>query len=245
MNVTTTLHDLRVGDLEPYPDVQRLLQAKRWARKTGTLEETGIGAVLVCPNGKPGRYYVIDGQHRRDALLREMGPEAKVHAEVFSRMLSKQEAAKVFRQRNTGIAVSTGVAHDRGVMAGDPNSLFVQSILAQLPNTRAIKPFYVMLERGIKPKVIQETVNWLIAIWGPKADYPGLFIAAAANIKQGLSPSLRKALRDRTPSEWVGQARTRRFQTVGARAQLKDYVAQMLEGFVRRHVSRSHTSKAK
>ena len=231
----STLTDLRVRDLEPYPDVQRPLQTKRWQKKTGRFDATNVGTIMACPNGKPGRYFVIDGQHRVAELLRAVGPEAVVHAEVFSRMLSKEEAAKAFVTRSTNVAISTGVLHDRRVAYKEPDAMFVESIRSQLPGTRAIKPFYVMLSKGISHRTIQNTVNWLITIWGPKADYPGLFITAAANlnVKVPPSPATRKSLRQRKPIQWLGQARIARLQTVGARDKLSNYVKDLLERRIR------------
>lgn len=122
---------LRAADILTHELAQRPLDL-RWAKQIAEkLDPDQIGFPCVCaiPDATgTERYYAADGQHRIKAVMLALGDEQLVQCEVI-RGVSLQQAAKIFRGRNTVRAVKTVDRFLVGLTAGDPECQEIAAIV--------------------------------------------------------------------------------------------------------------------
>lgn len=92
--------ELRVADLTVDHNVQRALNTPHISRlQRDGYDRAALGTFTVSARSD-GTYHVIDGQSRRELVLREEGPDALVPCLVYFG-LTIEEEAMLFRKHNT------------------------------------------------------------------------------------------------------------------------------------------------
>jgi hypothetical protein len=175
---------LRVSSIIVDPDVQRTLR-KPWAREIAANFDPDRIRVIVVSHRADGKYYVIDGQHRLEALkLMEYG-EQLVDCAVFDRRdMSdhevKKEDARLFLELNRVLKQQPLEAFQKAVVAEDPtasaiNRIVVQCGLAVSNNgaqgcvscVAALQRVYTGSGTGRNtPDVLQSVLDTIVKAWG-------------------------------------------------------------------------------
>jgi hypothetical protein len=116
---------LRIGDLVPHPSAQRRFVPSHADAIAAHLELEGIGFLVVSigPDGVP---YVIDGQHRLQALKRYgFSPDDTVQCELYKGLTAKEEA-RLFLERNFRKAVDPISSFRVAVDAGESEAVAIE-----------------------------------------------------------------------------------------------------------------------
>lgn len=119
---------LRLDELHIDPEAQRDLRKGWVTRLTNEFDPDRVGMVVVNRRAD-GRWYIIDGQHRVEAM-RQMGwGDQRIPCECFVGLTQRQEAA-LFLHRNDRIAVRTFDKFRVRITSGDPVARGVEAILS-------------------------------------------------------------------------------------------------------------------
>lgn len=127
---TVNLERVQIGRLLVDREVQRTLDANRAADIANNFNPSGFGVITVSVR-KSGKAYIVDGQHRVEAL-KVMGAQGdhEVEAEVF-RGLSQSDEAALFRIRNNFKQVKVFDRFRVRVIEGDPVAVILSKCLAR------------------------------------------------------------------------------------------------------------------
>lgn len=121
------LHWVPLGKTKVSPLAQRELKQARVDRIVATLDLEQIGTPTV--NLRDGSYYIIDGQHRIEAL-RQFGLEADQQIQCWSyEGLSEEEEAEKFLKLNDTLAVNAFSKFRVGVQAGRPTETDIDRVV--------------------------------------------------------------------------------------------------------------------
>lgn len=122
------IKDIAAEAIKVDPRVQRQLIPKRAKDLAAKLDLDGLGVLLVSKRGKED-YYVLDGQHRLQALkLHDLG-EWEVTCQVYEGLSLAQEA-EFFRRHNDTRPVTPYDDFEKGLVAEDAECLAIAGILA-------------------------------------------------------------------------------------------------------------------
>lgn len=107
-----------LGDMVVCERAQRGYRPARMEQLLGNLDLDALGEPVL--SNRDGRYYIVDGQHRRGALAKFLGDgweKATILCKVFEGMTEKEEA-HLFRQLNTVLGTTAYDKFKVGVTAG-------------------------------------------------------------------------------------------------------------------------------
>jgi hypothetical protein len=175
---------LRVNSILLDPDVQRVLR-KPWAREIAANFDPDRIRVIVVSHRADGRHYVIDGQHRLEALkLMEYGDQL-VDCAVFDRREMsehevKKEDARLFIELNRVLKQQPLEKFQKAVVAEDPiagaiNRIVLQAGLAvSNSGAQGCVSCVAALERVYSgsgtgrntPEVLIATLETIVKAWG-------------------------------------------------------------------------------
>jgi len=119
--------NITVGDLHVDPDAQRSLRPAWRDQLVRDWDDDKVGILHVSPNGDG--YRIMDGQHRKEALLKMGRGRDTVRCLVYEG-LSRQDEASIFLGLNNSKQVR---AYDRfrvRVTEGDPDAVAITRILS-------------------------------------------------------------------------------------------------------------------
>lgn len=124
------LERVQIGRLLVDREVQRTLDASRAADIANKFNPSGFGVITVSVR-KDGKAYIVDGQHRVEAL-RIMGAQGdhEIECEVF-RGLSQSDEAALFRIRNNFKQVKVFDRFRVRVIEGDPVAVILSKCLSR------------------------------------------------------------------------------------------------------------------
>jgi hypothetical protein len=166
------------------PDVQRELR-KPWAREIAANFDPDRIRVIVVSLRADGHYYVVDGQHRLEALkLMEYGAQL-VDCAVFDRSKmseqdAKREDARLFLELNRVLKQQPLEAFLKAVVAEDPTANAINRVVRQcdlfIANTGAqgsvacvgaLQKVYAGSGTGRNtPDVLLATLETIVRAWG-------------------------------------------------------------------------------
>lgn len=175
---------LRVNSILVDPDTQRTLR-KPWAREIAANFDPDRIRVIVVSHRSDGKFYVIDGQHRLEALkLMDYGDQL-VDCAVFDRRdltehEVKKEDARLFIELNRVLKQQPLEAFQKAVVAEDPTASAINRIVNQcdlfVANTgalgsvacvAALQRVYTGAGTGRNtPEVLTATLETIIKAWG-------------------------------------------------------------------------------
>lgn len=121
------IREISANDLQVHPEAQRELRPARVKYITENMNLDAIGVVTVVDAGR-GRYLIVDGQHRWQALLALGLGDWPVHCHVYSK-LTDAEAAQLFRDLNNTNRRSAWDDFSKGVIAGDEECVGISKIV--------------------------------------------------------------------------------------------------------------------
>lgn len=171
-----TIKEIPVDQLKVDPRVQRALMPSWVKELTETLDLDAL-SVLTVSERSPGDFFVLDGQHRLEALkYHDMG-EWEVTCHVYRGLSLAQEAA-MFRRNNKQKQIKPYDDYTKGLVEGDPICVGIERILARnglvmKPSSSdgaiscvvKIKQLYE-LDEG---KLLDDALGTCIAAWGARA----------------------------------------------------------------------------
>lgn len=179
---TKSIKVVDVDDLVIVPECQRRLNQKRVDKIIAKFDPDLIGQVVVSER-EDGTLVLLDGQHRRSAIiqLRATGADipSKVSAEVFTG-LTKVEEAKLFLGFNNAVVPPWSDKFLVRLTADDDVARALRDILHrngwQVSNVNADGTFRALatLERvylhsqemGIEPNLAEEALKIVTEAWG-------------------------------------------------------------------------------
>jgi hypothetical protein len=123
----TTIEQLRADSLHIDALVQRELVTTRVKRMAANLNLEGIG-VLTVSRRPGGGDYIIDGQHRQQALLTADFGDYLVTCQIYHGLTRAQEA-ELFRLLNRTVRANAFDDFTKGVVAGDPECVAINAIV--------------------------------------------------------------------------------------------------------------------
>lgn len=126
------IRTIKLGDIRVSPAAQRELNQSRVNKIVDALEMERIGTITV--SHRDGFYWLIDGQHRYNALKTFFGEgfeEWEVEAWCYFDLTEEQEAEK-FLQHNEVLAVSAYDRYKVGITAERPVETDVDRIVRSL-----------------------------------------------------------------------------------------------------------------
>jgi hypothetical protein len=146
---------IRAADIDVETLAQRPLDP-RWAKHiadTFDPDKLGFPVVCVIPTRGGERYITPDGQHRIKAVMMALGEDQLVQCEVI-RGVTLQQAAKIFRGRNSVKAVKPVDRFLVGLTAGDEEC---QAIAA------AVESFGLSIGRVTRDGIISSvaSLQWI------------------------------------------------------------------------------------
>lgn len=109
------------------PKVQREQTPARLKYMEENLDLDAIGVLTVSDRGR-GRYFILDGQHRWQALMNSGLGEWPVRCHVYAKLTTAEEA-QLFRDLNNTKRRSAWDDFSKGVLAGDPECVAVTRIV--------------------------------------------------------------------------------------------------------------------
>lgn len=121
--------EVALGDMVVSERAQRALRPARVTEIFSKLDLDAFGELVLSE--RDGRFYVIDGQHRRAALLRFLGAggeKSKVPCKVFYGM-NEREEAHMFRQLNTVLRSTPYDLFKIGLTAGYEEETRIRAIV--------------------------------------------------------------------------------------------------------------------
>lgn len=121
------MQTVRLSELKVDPRVNRPLDQAWVDALVSTWTPAALGVPIVSKNGD-GRYVILDGQHRVEALREMHADDARVKVLVYED-LSLGEEAQLFVDFNHTRGVKAFVKFERLVTAGDTDACFILSIL--------------------------------------------------------------------------------------------------------------------
>ena len=116
---------IRLGDLKPHPRAQREYRPHRAEQLASVFQLEGMGFIVVSQHGD--LYYIIDGQHRVQALLLIGFSEDDVlQCEVYEGLTDEQDA-ELFLERNDYLNVAALDKFKTAVLAGREDEVAVDA----------------------------------------------------------------------------------------------------------------------
>jgi len=118
-----------LGLMRVAPACQRPLNTA-WVRElVGEFDPEQLGLLVV--NKRDGFFFMIDGQHRREAMVAIGWGDQQVECEVYEG-LSEAEEAEMFLRRNKKLTVTSLSKFKVGVTAGRPAEVAINDIVTSL-----------------------------------------------------------------------------------------------------------------
>lgn len=117
---------ITVRDLHPWSRCQRPLDAKRAARIAADFDPDLLGIPVVMV--RDGAYWILDGQHRIEALRLLGWSEQMVQCEVLDG-ITDARAAKLFGGRNDDVSLQALPRFTAAVVAGEADAVAVNEIV--------------------------------------------------------------------------------------------------------------------
>jgi hypothetical protein len=222
----TELLYLRPTDLDVDPDAQREYRPSDAKRIADGYDPEKLGFFEVSK--RDGRYYVVDGQHRRGALLL-LEKDDPVPC-VVTIGVDQAHDAKKFVARNIDNRRATGIDGYRvKLTAGDPETVEVQKVLDAFDlkvnysmgenDISAVSALYTIHRRG-GPELLVRTLGLIEATWGrERAGREASILRGVAYIleKKGnvldTDSFVTKVQKDSTAGRVLGLARSQRAVT--------------------------------
>lgn len=176
--VPTTVESIRAADIRVDQYVQRRLRPA-WVKNTAPVFNLdGIGMFHVSKR-EDGHYYAFDGQHRREVLLfLDMG-DWEVDCLVYHGLTPEEECAR-FRLLNRSQKVSAFEDFDKGVKAGDPECVAINTLVEnaglfvseqKAPGcVRAVNVLRKLYSKENGPAALIATLSVMTEAWGTDAD---------------------------------------------------------------------------
>lgn len=121
------IKEIPAEKLQLDPTVQREQTPARLKYMEENLDLDAIGVLTVSDRGR-GNYFILDGQHRWQALVNTGLGEWPVRCHVYSK-LSTAEEAQLFRDLNNTKRRSAYDDFSKGVLAGDPECVAITRIV--------------------------------------------------------------------------------------------------------------------
>jgi len=165
---------IRVDELEVYAQSQRKLKPN-WAKEIAdTFTEEALGSFIVSARGT--HYYVVDGQHRLEAMLLLNRGASTVDCLVYEDLTVPQEAALFLKYNNSKLVKAIDKFHVR-ITAGDPDAIAIKKII----DKRGVS----IVEGGHKKKETS-AVGALDKIYSGKVRNGGTSLTGPALLEQTL-----------------------------------------------------------
>jgi len=120
-------YKVKVVDMLIDPRYQRDVQIKKVNKIVSEWNDSALGVVTLSDRGALG-LYLIDGQHRREAALRVVGPEMELDARIFTGLTLLEEAEMYLDLNNTNQPTALEKFKAR-VMAEEPEAVAIEQIL--------------------------------------------------------------------------------------------------------------------
>lgn len=158
------------------PRVQRALIPTRVKALADKLDLDALGILLVSRRAK-GDYYVLDGQHRLEALKHHDLGEWEVTCNVYDGLSLAQEA-EFFRRHNDTRAITPYDDFEKGLLAGDEECLDINRILGKNGFKMASSGRDGVISAVVKTreiyrwddgKILDATLSILVGAWGHRA----------------------------------------------------------------------------
>lgn len=127
----TTKEWLPVKDLYVDPSYQRPLDEVRVAKMVENFDPDALGFPFVAelPQHRgPGKYAIIDGNHRINTVIKALGPDQLVECEVI-RDVTIERAAQLFLLRNQSARPNTLSRFLAALRSGEPEATEVAKIV--------------------------------------------------------------------------------------------------------------------
>lgn len=118
-----------LGDMVVCERAQRALKPARVEQILSALDLDAFGEPVL--SFRDGRYYIIDGQHRKNAISQFLGDgweKATILCKVYEG-LTEQDEAKLFRQLNTVLGTTAYDKFKVGVTAGYEEETKIKAIV--------------------------------------------------------------------------------------------------------------------
>lgn len=173
---------LTLSELKVDPDTQRALRPNHSKQIADNFDPEAFGVLTVSE--RPDGFYVIDGQHRVDALHRLGWNGQKLPCIVFSG-LDRADEARRFNGLNTSKAVRLFDKFRLRVIAGDPTAVEIDTIVrshglrvtdnGNVACIRAVKVIEdiatgKLLRTDPNPAALDRALGVLVKAWGTEAD---------------------------------------------------------------------------
>lgn len=120
---------LRVADLQVDPRVQRPLNARRIETMVSTYNPAGLG-ILSVSRRNAVTDVIIDGQHRREVILRVTDGQGEALCHVYEGLTLAEEAL-LFLLLNNSSKPSLIDKHLVSVTAGDPTAMEIERLVGE------------------------------------------------------------------------------------------------------------------
>lgn len=126
VNRTARLEWVPINDMHVSPLAQRDLRPARAAQIAANLDIEQIGAPTV--NERDGKFYVIDGQHRVEALRLIGWADQSIQCWTYAGLTAEEEA-EIFLKLNDTLRVDAFSKFRVGVQAGRPTECAIDRIV--------------------------------------------------------------------------------------------------------------------
>lgn len=173
-----TLKKVKANDLIVDIKVQRDLDQRRVRQMADDLKLEAIGTLCVSRRSD-GTLAVIDGGHRRGALIEAGEGDTLVNAEVYSGLTIADEAA-LFRYRNNTQKVGFLDRFRVRLIEGEKNAVAVETLAkkhgwAVVPSEDSNDPILLSVKKleqlhGLEPDVADLTLEVVTRAWGYNYD---------------------------------------------------------------------------
>lgn len=171
-----TIKDVRTDLIKVDARVQRALIPARVKKLADNLDLDAIGIITVSERERDD-YYVLDGQHRLEALKRVELGEWEVTCHVYRGLSLAQEAA-FFRRHNDTRAITPYDDYSKGLVEGDPECLAIEEILSKNGFKMHGSARDGVISAVVKVReifrvdagdLLDDTLRVLVAAWGARA----------------------------------------------------------------------------
>jgi hypothetical protein len=118
-----------IGLMRVAPQCQRVLTASWVKHLAENFDPEQLGLLVV--NKRDGFFYLIDGQHRKEALAEIGYGDQQVECEIYEG-LTEAEEAEMFLRRNDQLTVTALAKFKVGITAGRPTEVAINTIVTAL-----------------------------------------------------------------------------------------------------------------
>lgn len=235
-----SLEWLRAGDLHVDPIYERPCNEPKVVKIMAAFDPDAIG-VLEVSRRDDDSLWIMDGQHRHQAILREWGPAEKLPCNVHHG-LTIQDEARIYGTLNRDRTKPNPLnLHRAAVASGEPVAVDVDRIAHRHGyrvtygpgpgNVQAVGAMYDVYRKG-SPQILDAALSLIrSAGWdeSPPAEMiVGVALLVARHGNRIDSARFRKMLQDLVPRQVLAQARVLKSEVQSERTTLGTTVAQIL-----------------